>query len=72
MAKLVYEQMEDGEWYELPQHPKYHIRLACCDCGLVHDVWTRISGKTVEQLVIRNNRATASYRRKWKFPRDDD
>lgn len=37
-------------------------RLACCDCGLVHDMDFRIVAGRVEFRVRRNNRSTAAIR----------
>jgi hypothetical protein len=44
--------------------PAPDYRLACCDCGLVHDMEFRASeGDRVEFRARRNNRATAAKRR---------
>ena len=40
------------------------IRLACCDCGLVHDVKFRYKDNQISFSVRRNNKATAAKRRK--------
>lgn len=55
----MYTQIWDGEW-----NPAYREqRVACCDCGLVHDIYIRrIKGKLM-QRVDRNERATAAIRR---------
>ncbi len=62
-----YTQRKDGEgWQETSGKP---FRLACCDCGLVHDVViVRGRGKELGIAARRNNRATAQRRRKVKFP----
>lgn len=39
-------------------------RIACCDCGLVHDIAIVKAGKDVFLIVKRNARATAAKRRK--------
>jgi hypothetical protein len=40
-------------------------KLACCDCGLVHDMQFRVTDEydRVEFRVRRNNRSTAAVRR---------
>lgn len=59
-----YEQRKDGESFIIPTETVY--RLACCDCGLVHDV-VIVSrggrGKKVAMVARRNNRSTAQRRR---------
>lgn len=65
--KEKYRKLEDGEWYRQPQKD----RVACCDCGLVHDVEWRpgfddqgpIGLVTIEVRHVRNARATAQVRR---------
>ena len=61
-----YIQRTDGEGFVVPLRELY--RLACCDCGLVHDVVWAYDRKTNElaMAVQRNNRATAQRRRKLK------
>lgn len=58
-----YIQRTDGEGFVVPLGELY--RLACCDCGLVHDVVWAYDDKTKElgMAVQRNNRATAQRRR---------
>lgn len=64
MAK--YKQRKDGEGFEVPSGEIY--RIACCDCGLVHDfVFVSEDGKPIGIAARRNNRATAQ-RRKSKRP----
>ena len=61
---MKYVQRKDGEGFEVPIGEVY--RLACCDCGLVHDVvWVYEDGK-LAMAAKRNNRATAQRRRKVK------
>lgn len=38
-------------------------KLACCDCGLVHDMDFRVKNGRVEFRVRRNGRSTAMMRR---------
>jgi hypothetical protein len=59
MAK--YKQRIDGEGFELPIGKLY--RLACCDCGLVHDVVFVVEDGKLAMAAKRNNRATAARRR---------
>ena len=47
------------------------FRLACCDCGLVHDMVLVIAEEEPDQVGLalrRNNRATAAMRRKNREP----
>ena len=64
MTKYV--QRVDGEGFIVPLNEKY--RLACCDCGLVHDVvWVYDKKeKLLGMAVQRNNRATAQRRKNIK------
>lgn len=58
---MRYKQRKDGEGFTVPSGKKY--RIACCDCGLVHD-FVFIAGKGVVGIAAqRNNRATAQRRR---------
>lgn len=40
--RFRYEQRYDGEWFPVT----WPMRLACCDCGLVHDFKLRRNTKT--------------------------
>ncbi len=61
--KARYKQRVDGEGFEVPLGEVY--RIACCDCGLVHDVvWVFEDGR-LGMAARRNNRATAQKRR-WR------
>jgi hypothetical protein len=60
MSKI--EQIYDGQWYPADEYP-YE---ACCDCGLVHRIKTRIRNGKVEICATRDNRRTAALRRKMK------
>ena len=64
MTKYV--QRYDEEGFVVPLNKIY--RLACCDCGLVHDVVWAYDKKTKELgMAVRiNNRATAQRRRNIK------
>jgi hypothetical protein len=62
-VKARYTQRYDGEGFSVPSGTLY--RIACCDCGLVHDmVFISADGKPVGIATRRNNRATAQRRRK--------
>lgn len=49
----------DGRWFRVRRGD----RLACCDCGLVHDVTIRRGPAGYELRLTRNARATAAARR---------
>lgn len=58
-----YKQRKDGEGFEVPCGEIY--RIACCDCGLVHDfIFVSHDGKPIGVAAKRNNRATAQRRKK--------
>ena len=61
---MKYTDTADGEWVRPAAHG---YRVACCDCGLVHDIDIRIADfrgeGVVEFRATRNNRATAARRR---------
>ena len=61
MSKYI--QRQDNEGFEVPSGEIY--RIACCDCGLVHDfVFVSEDGKPIGIAAKRNNRATAQRRKK--------
>lgn len=62
--KARYKQREDGEGWSVRSSEQF--RIACCDCGLVHDVLVVAKGKEIGIAARRNNRATAQRRRKKK------
>jgi hypothetical protein len=63
MAK--YKQRIDGESWSVPSGELY--RIACCDCGLVHDfVFVSSNNKPIGIAAKRNNRATAQRRKNAK------
>ena len=59
---MEYEVKESGEWFEVEQGHK----VACCDCGLVHDFYFRRRKGKLEMRAIRNNRSTGQVRRHMK------
>lgn len=57
-----YKQRIDHEGFAVPSGEVY--KIACCDCGLVHDfVFISEDGKPIGIAARRNNRATAQKRR---------
>ena len=59
---MKYKQHHDGEGFEVDS--KEIFRIACCDCGLVHDfVAVSHDGKPIGIAMQRNIRATAQKRR---------
>lgn len=73
MPKARFYQVKDGEWVT----PTRRHKMACCDCGLVHDMTFRIvrieklNGRRYDKLAIqfkaaRNERSTAGRRRNAK------
>lgn len=56
-----YPEVEGTEWFHLPRGG---MRIACCDCNLVHDLDYRKRGGRIEIRMARNERATAALRRK--------
>jgi hypothetical protein len=56
---MKYAQRYDNEWVETARH----TRIACCDCGLVHDFVFRVRNGRIEFRASRNARATAGKRR---------
>lgn len=57
---MKFYQVTAGEWIQ-PIRKGY--KLACCDCGLVHNIDFRIHNKKIQFRVFRNNRSTALTRR---------
>lgn len=58
-----YTQRKDGVPFTIRSGEMH--RIACCDCGLVHDVLITLQdSKTLRVCAKRNNRATAQRRRK--------
>lgn len=67
MTKEKYTQVYDDEW--VPVHMRTY-RLACCDCGLVHDLKHRRKNGVLEVKYRRNARATSAMRRGFKFEKE--
>ena len=56
----IYDKPEKNEWVQ-PVRRGY--KMACCDCGLVHEMDFRITaGNHIQFRVRRNNRATGAVR----------
>lgn len=60
MACLV---LIDGEGITLKANVKF--RLACCDCGLVHDMAIATRGKSDIGFAVQRNKRATTARRKW-------
>lgn len=58
-----YEEPEDGTWFAV--HKRGH-RIACCDCGLVHDYDFRVVDGQIQARARRHKRATVAMRRGMK------
>lgn len=59
-SEMPYEQTKENEWIQ-PVSRGY--KMACCDCGLVHDLDFRVKGGRAQFRVRRNNRSTGQLRR---------
>lgn len=57
---MRYHQVLDNVW-EQPVRKNY--KMACCDCGLVHDVDFRIHKGKIQMRARRNGRSTGQLRR---------
>jgi hypothetical protein len=58
---MRYVQRQDGEGFAVPSGVIY--RIACCDCGLVHDfVFVSQDGNVIGIAARRNERSTAAKR----------
>jgi len=57
---MKFKDVGENEW----QQPiKKGYRMACCDCGLVHDVDFRIVNGKIQLRMRRNKRSTSQMRR---------
>ena len=66
---MTYEKPKTNEWVQ-PVRRGY--KMACCDCGLVHDMDFRIKQGRIQFRVRRNNRSTAGIRRGMGFSKNKD
>ncbi len=66
-AKQLYEEDKNGGWTDW-EHATYNKdRMACCECGLTHDIeFKHIKGKGIFWRVKRNLKSTSNIRR-WKY-----
>ena len=66
--KAKYTQRLDGEGFTIPN--KFIYKLACCDCGLVHQIVIAApgvkAGAPIGFAAKRDNRATAARRKSIK------
>lgn len=58
MSKSQYEQIHDGEWFDLPNR----WDLTCCDCGLTHRVYVRLKNGRMQIRMDRHGPATGGRR----------
>jgi len=56
----IYPIQQNGQWFKIKGRKH---RIACCDCGLVHDLEFRIRKGKIEFRAFRHNRATGQKRR---------
>jgi hypothetical protein len=56
----LYPEVNANEWV---QPVKKNYKMACCDCGLIHEMDFRIVKNRVQFRARRNNRATGQFRR---------
>lgn len=66
MARIRQEYAVNGRWSRWVRPIRKGYKMACCDCGLVHDMDFRIVGdkaKRIQFRVARNNRSTGQVRR---------
>jgi hypothetical protein len=62
MSKSTYPQVENGGWVNVPAG--HTLKLACCDCSLVHRIKFRKRDGALQLQFVRDERATAAIRRK--------
>jgi hypothetical protein len=58
MSKSQYELIDTGKWFTLPDL----MDFACCSCGLVHRIETRLKDGKVQLKMKRNGPATGGVR----------
>jgi len=56
----LYPEVNANEWV---QPVKKNYKMACCDCGLIHELDFRIVKNRVQFRARRNSRATGQFRR---------
>lgn len=60
---MEYRIVGDGSEVTVQPNTTFIWQLACCDCGLVHDILVEAGKKGVTFTIQRNNRATGQKRR---------
>lgn len=60
-ARMRYKFIVDGVGFSMKS--KERFRLACCDCGLVHDM-VLVSGRGVVGVAMKRNKRATTMRRK--------
>ena len=63
--KSSYEQIWSGVWTDIEEMP---LDIACCDCGLVHEVDARIHDGKVQIRLTEKRRETGQLRRYHDHP----
>lgn len=59
MTKSKYEQIHDGQWFDLPDLWDF----ACCSCGLTHRIHSRLRDGKIQIKMHVNGPATGGLRR---------
>lgn len=59
-ARQSYPVRRDGEWFRIERGG--HL-FACCDCGLVHKLRSRLRGRSIEVSATRMPQNTGGVRR---------
>ena len=63
MSRSRYEQVEDGEWWLFREgRSNRRCKIACCDCGLVHQFSIRIRAGKLTMQAKRLPRETGGIR----------
>jgi hypothetical protein len=63
MAKELYEQVYDGQWWAFQDgRSNRRCKIACCDCGLVHQFKIRIRGGKIYMQANRLPKETGGRR----------
>ena len=63
MSKFLVEHAVKDGWTRWVQPIRKGYKMVCCDCGLVHDMNSRVKNGRVQFQMKRNNRSTALTRR---------
>ena len=63
MSKSRYVTVGDDNRIEVVPNTKFILQLACCDCGLVHDILIEVNAQGMTMEISRNNRSTGQRRR---------